>query len=131
VTTSFPAPPDAAIFVPDSAVAWRRLLVVLVLAAIGSVGMWSIVVALPNVQTEFGVTRGEVSLAYTLAMLGFGIGAVLIGRLMDRLGIVSAIGMGVLSLLIGYVGAGFSTVLWQITLMHFFVGLGASATFAH
>jgi MFS family permease len=39
-------------------------------------------------------------------------------------------GMGVLSLLIGYVGAGLSSALWQFTLMHFFIGLGASATFA-
>jgi MFS family permease len=130
MTTSFPAPPDVASFVPDSAVAWRRLLIGVAIGTVGSVGMWSIVVALPNVQTEFGVTRGDVSLAYTLAMLGFGIGAVLIGRLTDRFGIVPAIGMGVLSLLIGYVGAGVSTSLWQFTLMHFFIGLGASATFA-
>jgi MFS family permease len=63
-------------------------------------------------------------------MLGFGMGGVLIGRLTDRFGIVPAIGMGGLSLLIGYVGAGSATALWQFTLMHFFVGLGASATFA-
>ncbi|MGF1619842.1 MAG: MFS transporter [Rhodomicrobiaceae bacterium] len=130
MTTSFPAPPGAAIFVPDSAVAWRRLLIGLAIGTVGSIGMWSIVVALPNVQAEFGVTRGDVSLAYTLAMLGFGSGGVLIGRLTDRFGIVLAMGMGVISLLIGYVGAGSATALWQFTIMHFFVGLGASATFA-
>jgi MFS family permease len=114
----------------DSRAAWLRLVAALALSTLGGVGMWSVVVALPNVQTEFGVTRGDVSLAYTLAMLGFGVGAVLIGRLTDRFGIVPAIGLGVLSLLIGYVGASFSTALWQFTLMHFFIGLGASATFA-
>ena len=58
------------------------------LGTIGSVGMWSVVVALPAVQAEFGVARADASLPYTLAMIGFGLGAVAIGRLVDRFGIV-------------------------------------------
>ncbi len=45
-----------------------------VIGSLGSVGMWSVVVALPAVQTDFGATRGTASLAFTLVMLGFGIG---------------------------------------------------------
>jgi MFS family permease len=121
---------DALPFVPDSPAAWRRLLIALAIGTVGSVGLWSVVVALPKVQAEFGATRGAASLAYTLTMIGFGIGGVAIGRLTDRLGIVPAMGMGVFALLSGYLGAGFSTALWQFTLAHFFIGLGASATFA-
>ena len=34
--------------------------------------MWSVVVALPAVQAEFGVARADASLPYTLTMIGFG-----------------------------------------------------------
>ena len=130
MTASFPAAPRLTAFVPDSPAAWRRLVIALAIAAVGSIGMWSVVVALPKVQAEFGGSRGAVSLAYTLAMLGFGIGGVVTGRLSDRFGIVPAIGIGILSLLCGYLAASASTALWQFTLAHFFIGLGASATFA-
>ena len=117
-------------FVPDSPAAWRRLLIALAIATVGSVGVWSVVIVLPEVQAEFGGTRGAASLAYTLAMIGFALGGVVTGRLTDRIGIIPAMAMGVLSLLFGYLGAGMSTALWHFNLAHFFIGLGASATFA-
>jgi MFS family permease len=130
LNTLFPPARGGLPFVPDSPAAWQRLLIALAIGTVGSVGLWSVVVALPKVQAEFGGTRGGAALAYTLAMLGFGIGGVITGRLTDRFGIVPAMAMGILSLLLGYLGAGVSTALWQFTLVHFFVGLGASATFA-
>jgi MFS family permease len=72
----------------ESAYAWVRLIASLLIGSVGSVGMWSVVVALPAVQAEFNVARADASLPYTLAMLGFGGGAVLIGRLVDRFGVV-------------------------------------------
>lgn len=120
----------ATTFAPDSPAAWQRLLIALAIGTVGSVGMWSVVVALPKVQAEFAGTRGAVSLAYTMVMIGFGIGGVMTGRLTDRFGIVPAMAMGTLSLLCGYIGAGLSTALWQFNLAHCFIGLGASATFA-
>jgi hypothetical protein len=41
----------------ESAYAWLRLLVAVLLGTIGSVGMWAYVVALPAVQADFGVAR--------------------------------------------------------------------------
>ena len=99
------------------------------IGSLGAVGMWSIVVVLPVVQTEFGATRGTASLAYTLVMLGFGSGGVLTGKITDRYGIVAAIGVGVGILGLGYIGAGMSSSIWQFILMHFAIGLSASATF--
>ncbi|MBA2431614.1 MAG: MFS transporter, partial [Chthoniobacterales bacterium] len=72
----------------------------------------------------------DASLAYTLTMIGFGLGGVVTGRLTDRLGIIPGMGMGVLFLLFGFLGASVSTALWQFSVAHFFIGLGASATFA-
>ena len=83
-----------------------RLAVALVLGTIGSVGMWSFVVALPAVQADFGVARGEASLPFTLTMLGFGVGGIVMGRLADRFGIVVPVIVGAVALGAGYVLSG-------------------------
>src|ERR1700761_5711852 len=116
-------------FVPDSRRAWTRLVVAVLIGSLGSVGMWSVVVALPAVQSDFTVTRGTASLAFTLAMLGFGSGQVITGKISDRYGIVAAIGIGIGLLGIGYVGAGLSSAIWQFILVHFLIGLSSAATF--
>jgi MFS family permease len=117
------------LFVPDSRRAWTRLAVAVLIGSLGSVGMWSVVVALPVVQTEFGASRGTASLAFTMVMLGFGSGGVLTGKIADRYGIVTAIGLGIGILALGYIGAGMSSSIWQFILVHFAIGLSSSATF--
>jgi MFS family permease len=121
---------DSARFTPDSRQAWVRLALALVIGSIGSVGMWSVVVVLPVVQAEFGATRGAVSLAFTLTMLGFGLGGVVTGRITDRFGIVAAMALSIAFLGSAYVLAGLSTTLWQFIAVYFLIGLGTSATFA-
>ena len=86
---------DSPLFIPDSGQAWVRLALALVIGSIGCVGMWSVVVVLPVVQAEFGATRGDVSLAFTLTMLGFGLGGVAAGKIADRFGIIMVIGLSV------------------------------------
>ena len=66
----------------------------LAIGTVGSVGMWSFVVLLPAVQADFGVARGEASFPFTLTMVGFGIGGILMGRLADRFGVVAPILLG-------------------------------------
>jgi MFS family permease len=107
-----------------------RLALAVLIGSIGSVGMWSVVVVLPVVQGEFGASRGAVSLAFTLTMLGFGLGGVVTGKVTDRFGIVMAITLSIGLLALAYIGAGLSTTLWQFILVHFLIGLGSSATFA-
>ena len=83
-----------------------RLWVALALGTIGSVGMWSFVVALPAVQADFGVARGEASLPFTLTMIGFGVGGIVMGRLADRFGIVLPVIVGAIALGAGYRAVG-------------------------
>ncbi len=116
-------------FVPDSRAAWVRLGLALLIGAIGSVGMWSVVVALPVVQADFGATRGAASLAFTFTMIGFGGGGVITGRLTDRFGIVAAIGSGIALSAIGYLSAGYAASMWQFIIVHIAIGAGSSATF--
>ncbi len=86
----------------DSRAAWTRLTIAVLIGTIGSIGMWSFVVALPAVQAGFGVTRAEASLPYTLTMVGFAFGGVLMGRLADRFGVVVPLLIGAASLGAGY-----------------------------
>ncbi|MEA3026229.1 MAG: hypothetical protein QOF91_1514 [Alphaproteobacteria bacterium] len=113
----------------DSSYAWTRLAVALLLSAVGSVGMWSFVVALPAVQADFGTARGEASLAFTLTMFGFGIGAVVMGRLGDRFGIVMPIIAGAICLGVGYGLSGIADGIGTFALAQGLVGLGAASTF--
>jgi MFS family permease len=113
----------------ESPYAWLRLATAVLLATIGGVGMWSVVVALPAIQADFGVDRADAALPYTLAMLGFGGGGVLMGRLSDRYGIVVPLGLGALSLGLGYLAVGQANSLWQVAAAHVLIGLGSSASF--
>lgn len=110
---------------------WVRLAISILISAIGGVGMWSVIVALPTVQAEFGSARGGASLSYTAVMIGFAAGGVLMGRLMDRRGIVPPLMLGALSLGFGYVLAGLSPNLFVFAAVHgMLIGaLGSSASF--
>ncbi len=114
----------------DSTAAWRRLAIAALIGTIGSIGMWSFVVALPAVQKDFGVTRGEVSGVYIMAMLGFAFGGVLMGKLSDRYGIFIPLIIGALLLGAGYVAAANAPGVTLFALAHFVLGLGTSASFA-
>ena len=109
--------------------AWQRVGLAVAVGTIGSIGMWSMPVALPFVQADFGLTRADASLPYTLAMMGFAVGGVAMGRLCDTFGVVVTIILGCLALGGGYVGASIVPSPLTFALMHLFIGVGASATF--
>jgi len=112
----------------DSRYSWLRLAAALVLGTVGTVGMWSYVVTLPAVQAEFAVSRAEATLPYTLAMVGFGGGSMLMGWLSDRFGVLVPVVCGAILLAIGYTASRYSD-LWQLSLAYGLIGLGSSAAF--
>ena len=125
---SIPASPDLI----DSRYALRRLIIALLAMMMGSSSMFVVAVVLPQVQVEFGVSRADVSLPYTLLMVGFGVGGIYMGKLVDRFGVTAALWLGSVGILIGFVWAGFSTNIYSFAIAHgLFLGLfGISATFA-
>ena len=103
----------------------------LALSTIGGVGMWSVVVALPAVQSEFGVARGDASLPYTLTMISFGLASMLMGRLADRIGIIVPVVLCAIAMAAGYIGAAWAGSLSTYTLAQgLLIGAGSAATFA-
>src|SRR5881396_755619 len=116
----------------ESLYACVRLGAALLLMTIGGAAMYGVVVALPAVQAEFGVTRADASLPYTLTMVGFGVGGILMGRLADRFGVIVPVVTGALSLGAGFLLCGMSVTLWQFSLAHGLLAglLGCAATFA-
>lgn len=116
----------------DSRYAWTRLAATLALMTIGSAAMYVVAVVLPVVQAEFGVTRADASLPYTLMMVGFGLGGVLMGRLADRYGVMVPVLIGAAGLAGGFALAAHSSSILGFALVHgVLLGmLGSSATFA-
>src|SRR5258707_6213604 len=92
--------------------------------------MYSMAVVLPPLQSELGIGRADASLPFTLTMIGFGLGGVLMGRLSDRFGVIVPVLVGSVSLALGFVTAGFSQNLLQFTAVHgLLIGVGTSGTF--
>ncbi|MGE0776419.1 MAG: MFS transporter [Sphingomonadaceae bacterium] len=115
----------------DGAYAWRRLAISLAFATLGGVGMWGIVVVLPEMQAEFGVARGDASLPYMMTMVGFGLGNAFIGRLVDRFGYMLPALFFAAMLGIGYILAGLAPSIWLLVAVQgLFIGLGSAVTFA-
>jgi MFS family permease len=125
--TSSPADPS----VIDSRQAAIRLLISLGLVVLGNSSMYVVSVVLPAVQAEFGISRADASMPYTLMMICLGLGGLWTGRLADRYGLTPVLLCGALAVTAGFVGAGFSPNIWLFGLAHAVMGLlGSSATFA-
>ncbi|MEN9760255.1 MAG: hypothetical protein RI906_81 [Pseudomonadota bacterium] len=108
-----------------------RLGLSMLMMIIGGSGMYTVVVVLPEVQKEFAVARADASLPYTLTMLGFGVGGIVLGRLADRWGVWMPLLVGGLCLGVGFILGGMSGSLWQFSLIQgVLIGmLGSSASF--
>ncbi|WP_274630086.1 MFS transporter [Arvimicrobium flavum] len=114
----------------DGRYAWTRLAVSTLLATIGGVGMWSVVVVLPAIQEEFGVDRADASLPYTATMLGFAFGNVVIGRAIDRIGFwIPALAASLLMALGFALGSLAHSIAAFSVVQGLLVGAGSSAMF--
>ena len=109
-----------------------RLVASLLLMAIAGSAMYAAILVLEPAAAEFGTGRGAGSMPYTLFMIGFGLGGVMMGRISDRFGIVAPALLASLCLPAGLLFAARATELWHFSIsLGLLCGLfGMAATFA-
>ena len=93
-----------------------------------SIGMSSFSLFLRPMEADFGWSRAMVTLPYMFAMLGWGAGAVLFGKLADDYGARRVILGGILLMAAGFFGMSLSLNVWQLSLTYgLMVGLAMGA----
>jgi MFS family permease len=113
----------------DSRYSWIRLTITLAIATVANVGMWAVIVILPSVEVEFGASRAEASLPYTLTMIGFAVGNLVIGRLVDRFGVTLALNGAALMIAAGFTLSVLAPSIAMLSLTHLLLGLGTAVGF--
>jgi len=88
---------------------WFVVAASVALIAIGNGATFVAIVSLKAIAAEFDWPRAIPALAYSVVMLGAGIGGVYIGRWTDRAGMVAPLTMGVLMLGVGCILTGHAT----------------------
>ena len=113
----------------DGPYSWVRLGISLIISTVGGISLWSSVVVLPAIETEFMIDRGDASLPYFATLGGFAIGGIVMGRITDRFGITIPLLISAVMLGIGYSLAAKTENLWQfVSVQAVFIGmLGGSA----
>lgn len=95
----------------------------------GSLALTSVFIR--PLEAEFGWSRADISLAYTLSSVGMAVGGLLWGRLSDRLSIKNLLFIGSVGMVIALAALSFANSLWQIYVANFALGgLGFSCLYA-
>ena len=113
----------------DSLYSWTRLFIALLLATVGNIGMWVVVIVLPDIQQEFKIDRGTASIPFAFTMVGFAIGNWVMGHVVDRYGITKTIILAATVNTAGYVAAMHVNNVYLLSILQFFIGLGTAAAF--
>jgi hypothetical protein len=124
---AFPA--SASRYAPDGTYAFARLALSLLIATLIGVGMWAIIVVLPEAQRDFGVDRSAASLPYTVMMCALAVSTIPLGRMTDRHGVVLPLIFSALTLGLGFVLAGYAPNFPVFAAAHVLIGAGAGTGF--
>ncbi|HEY1779525.1 MAG TPA: MFS transporter [Roseiarcus sp.] len=122
-------PSSAGRYAPDGAYAFARLALSLLIATLIGVGMWAIIVVLPEAELDFAVDRAAASLPYTVMMCALAVSTIALGRMTDRRGIVLPLAISAVALGLGFVVAGYAPNLAVFTGAHVLIGIGAGTGF--
>jgi len=88
-------------------------------------------VALPAYQTDFAISRGMASLPFTMVMIGFAVGGIIAGRIVDAYGLVRPMAISAVAVGLTYFFAGRAQDFWTFAALHGLIGaFGCSVVFA-
>ncbi len=113
----------------DSGYSWVRLCITLAIAMVANVGMWATIIIMPSLEAEFGGGRAAATMPYTLMMIGFALGNLLIGRIVDRFGITVALIGAAMASSAGFVLSTLAPSIWVLSATHLLLGLGTAVGF--
>jgi MFS family permease len=110
----------------ENSQAWITLSGIMVLSVF-SVGIFAgtFGVFLPVICQDFGWNRAELSLAFSLSLLAFGLPSALWGLVINRMGPRFCILTGNLVMVLGFAGLFFIQEIWQVYLLYILIGFGA------
>lgn len=97
---------------------WVVVAASLLMMTIGAGGYYVVIVGLKLVAQEFGGVRSVPSMAYSMAILGMGLGGIFIGRWSDRVGVGIPALAGALMVVAGTSLASVATHRWAFLLAH-------------
>jgi MFS family permease len=108
-----------------------RTLAALLIMIMTSSGMFASIMVLKPVIAEFGIGHGIGALPYTLFMVGYGCGNVIMGKIADRYGILVPAFIGSLCLPLGlFLASGTDSIFWFCLTQMLLCGLlGAGFSF--
>ncbi len=114
----------------DSLYACFRLAAALALATVGGAGVYIGMVALPAYEVDFAVSRGTAAVPFTMVMFGFAVGGIVIGRVVDRYGLVGPMTVSVIAVGLSYGLAARASEFWTFAALHALIGaFGCAAVF--
>lgn len=88
-------------------------------------------VALPAYQADFEISRGMASLPFTMVMLGFAVGGIVAGRIVEIYGLVRPMAISAVAVAVSYFLAGQAEDFWLFAILHCLIGaFGCSVVFA-
>ena len=113
----------------DTPYAWFRLLITLIIAIFANTGMWAVITIMPALEAEFVTSRAVTSLPFTMNMIGFAVGNLVIGQIIDRFGVTLSVMAAAICSALAFFLATLAGNIYLLAAIHLLLGFGTAAGF--
>lgn len=113
----------------DTPYAWFRLLITLIIAIFANTGMWAVITIMPALEAEFVTSRAVTSLPFTMNMIGFAVGNLVIGQIIDRFGVTLSVMVATICSASAFFLATLAGNIYLLAAIHLLLGFGTAAGF--
>ena len=113
----------------DTPYAWFRLLITLIIAIFANTGMWAVITIMPALEAEFVTSRAVTSLPFTMNMIGFAVGNLVIGQIIDRFGVTLSVMAAAFCSASAFFLATLAGDIYLLAAIHLLLGFGTAAGF--
>ena len=113
----------------DTPYAWFRLLITLIIAIFANTGMWAVITIMPALEAEFVISCAVTSLPFTMNMIGFAVGNLVIGQIIDRFGVTLSVMAAAICSASAFFLATLAGDIYLLAAIHLLLGFGTAAGF--